>query len=287
MDEKPRFISTQITKGDYYFLNLKPGKETTVVCGGYEQCSLDYRYQRSEANYLSIEYIVAGRAALELRGKRYVLQPGSLFGYRHDTLWTMSSLGKTPLRKYFLALGGDEAKALYEASPLSSENPVDFPGVRWIEELFRQITKFGAEEDELSTLTCTRLAEVLLLQLRREFDSKSEPTHSIAHSAYKRCRSYLRDHFLELESANELARATNVDPTYLSRLFRTFDQESPYKCLMRLKMGHAARLLIQQDLSVKEVSYLIGYSDQLQFSRSFKRVYGVAPIHFKKAITRT
>ncbi|MBD5778035.1 helix-turn-helix transcriptional regulator [Pelagicoccus sp. NFK12] len=286
MDTTPAFISKQITKGDYYFLNLQPGQDFTVVCGGYEQCSLDYQYRRNEANYLSIEYIIAGRALLELEGKRYELQPGSLFGYRHDTLWTMTSVGKTPLRKYFMALGGGSAQQLLDASPLQSQAPVDFPGVQWIEETFRQITKFGATEDQLAVDTCSRLAEVLLLQLDPEFRKSINSTLSIAHSTYLRCRKYLRDHFLELNSANELADAANVDPTYLSRLFRQFDKEPPYKCLVRLKMNHAARILISQDVTIKEISDLIGYPDQLHFSRTFKRTYGVSPKYFKKSVNR-
>ncbi|MBK1877650.1 AraC family transcriptional regulator [Pelagicoccus mobilis] len=287
MDTVPTFISKQITSGSYYFLNLKPEEAFTVVCGGYEQCSLDYKYQRKEANYVSLEYIIAGRANLEVKGKHYELQPGSLFGYKRDTLYTMTSVGKTPLRKYFMALGGLKAETYLLDSPLKEEIPVEFPGVMWLEETFRQITKFGSTEDERAIATCNRLAEVLFFQLEPEYQKLGGGNISIAHSTYQRCRKYLRDHFLELNSANELAEAANVDPTYLSRLFREFDKESPYKSLIRLKMNHAARILVSQDVTIKEVSDLIGYPDQLHFSRTFKRTYGVSPKHFKKSVHRS
>ncbi len=287
MDTVPTFISKQITSGSYYFLNLKPNDAFTVVCGGYEQCSLDYKYNRNEANYVSLEYIIAGRALLEVNGQRHELQPGSLFGYKHDTFYTMTSVGKTPLRKYFVALGGKEAGTHLANSPLKNEIPIEFPGVMWLEETFRQLTKFGETEDDRAVESCKRLVEVLFFQLDPEYRKQGGGNISIAHSTYQRCRKYLRDHFLELTSANELADASNVDPTYLSRLFREFDKESPYKSLIRLKMNHAARILVSQDVTIKEVSDLIGYPDQLHFSRTFKRTYGVSPKHFKKSVYRS
>lgn len=287
LDPPPHFISTQITKGEYYFLNLKPTSPFAVVCGGYEHCSLEYDYHRNRPGYTSLEFIIAGRARLEIEGRYFDLQPGTLFGYRHDTMWRMQSIGKTPLRKYFVALSGSHASELLAKSPLQKQTPIDLPGVQWIEEAFRQITKFGATEDELAERTCSLLAEALLLQLDSEARKFNCESKSIAQATYIRCRKYLREHFLKINSANELADRANVDPTYLSRLFRQFDNESPYKALIRMKMNHAARILVSQDVTIKEVSDLIGYPDQLHFSRTFKRTYGVSPKFFKKSVKRS
>jgi AraC-like DNA-binding protein len=55
---------------------------------------------------------------------------------------------------------------------------------------------------------------------------------------------------------------------------------TPYRFLMRLKMSHAASLLLNPDALVKEVAYELDFSDPFHFSRSFKSVYGVSPERF-------
>ncbi len=71
-----------------------------------------------------------------------------------------------------------------------------------------------------------------------------------------------------------------MTPVHLSRLFRRFAHGTPYHFLMRLKMNRAAESLLDSGLMVKEVAAQLGFSSQFQFSRAFKRVYGVCPDHF-------
>jgi AraC-like DNA-binding protein len=47
-------------------------------------------------------------------------------------------------------------------------------------------------------------------------------------------------------------------------------------------MLEASRLLRFTDLSVGEVAYRVGYSDQLYFSRAFKRYTGLAPQAYRE-----
>ena len=46
----------------------------------------------------------------------------------------------------------------------------------------------------------------------------------------------------------QLAEETHLDPAYLSRVFKRFHKESPYSCLVRMKMEHAASLLLKSGI---------------------------------------
>jgi AraC-like DNA-binding protein len=84
----------------------------------------------------------------------------------------------------------------------------------------------------------------------------------------------------------ELAEETGVDPAYLSRVFRRFHRMSPYRFLLRLKMSHAASLLLNPNTLVKEVALDLEFSDPLHFTRCFKSVYGISPEQFIGRDTR-
>jgi AraC-like DNA-binding protein len=47
--------------------------------------------------------------------------------------------------------------------------------------------------------------------------------------------------------------------------------------LARVRMARAAELLAQTELHVKEVAQRVGYRDHSQFSKAFKRTYGITP----------
>ena len=78
----------------------------------------------------------------------------------------------------------------------------------------------------------------------------------------------------------DLANELNIDAAYLSRVFKRFHNESPYKFLIRLKMGHAASLLLSSRRLVKDIAFELGFENPFHFSRTFKSVYGVSPEKF-------
>ena len=101
-------------------------------------------------------------------------------------------------------------------------------------------------------------------------------------TTYNRVLQHVRKHYLRLKTVNQLAKETHLDPAYLSRVFKSFHKESPYAFLVRLKMGHAASLLLKSDTLVKDVAYELGFDNPCHFSRSFKKAFGVAPEKFSE-----
>lgn len=91
---------------------------------------------------------------------------------------------------------------------------------------------------------------------------------------------YLRNHFSELVSLDDVAAAAGVSSTHLSRLFRQELQLPFSDYLSSLRMEEAQRLLSESSLSIKEVGYAVGYQDANYFSRVFKRWVGVRPSEF-------
>jgi AraC-like DNA-binding protein len=108
--------------------------------------------------------------------------------------------------------------------------------------------------------------------------SQNKPARSW--DTYNRILLYLRKNYFRIKTIEELASEVNVDPAYLSRVFRRFHNESPYKFLIRLKMGHAASLLLSSRRLVKDIAYELGFENPFHFSRTFKSVYGVSPENF-------
>ena len=72
------------------------------------------------------------------------------------------------------------------------------------------------------------------------------------------------------------------DYSYLSNLFSSVEGITIEKYIIHQKIEKAKELLVYNELSIKEISYQLGYSSVQYLSNQFKKVTGLTPSHFKK-----
>jgi transcriptional regulator GlxA family with amidase domain len=87
----------------------------------------------------------------------------------------------------------------------------------------------------------------------------------------------MEQHVAEPMSVEALARAVNLSPSYLTRLFHEETGRSPARFDRDRRLDRAHELLRSTFLTVKEVMAAVGWSDPSHFCREFKRRFGVAP----------
>jgi AraC-like DNA-binding protein len=76
---------------------------------------------------------------------------------------------------------------------------------------------------------------------------------------------------------DDVARRVATSPRQLQRVFAEVSGLGFRSFLRHVRMCHAAHLLSSSDLPVKEIARRVGYRDASQFSKAFKRAYGVTP----------
>jgi transcriptional regulator GlxA family with amidase domain len=84
-------------------------------------------------------------------------------------------------------------------------------------------------------------------------------------------------------SVPDLARAVNVSPSYLTRLFRQQTGRPPAKFARDTRLERAHALLRTSFLTVKEVMAEVGWNDPSHFCRDFKREFGLSPTAVRAA----
>lgn len=87
---------------------------------------------------------------------------------------------------------------------------------------------------------------------------------------------------LESVSLASLAREFYVSEGYLSRYFHRETGSTFSHLLMEMKMKRAAELLLKTECSIEKIVALIGYTDQSNFFRKFKAIYGMTPLVYRK-----
>ncbi|MDX2185526.1 MAG: AraC family transcriptional regulator [Opitutaceae bacterium] len=82
-------------------------------------------------------------------------------------------------------------------------------------------------------------------------------------------------------TVKEFAAKLGYSPSYLSRKITAAWNKSPGKALRDARMQEAARLLVEESLSVQQISQVVGYATSGSFVRAFRREFGLSPLVYR------
>jgi AraC-like DNA-binding protein len=95
------------------------------------------------------------------------------------------------------------------------------------------------------------------------------------------------DQFQNL-TVSKLAKIFNVHRCYLSRKFKNDKEFTICEFLVREKLFRAVDLLKSDDeLTIRELSEKMGFSNSNYFIRIFRRHFGISPGQYREYINRT
>ncbi|SDW05646.1 response regulator [Paenibacillus sp. CF384] len=93
---------------------------------------------------------------------------------------------------------------------------------------------------------------------------------------------YIRNHYDEELSLQQIADHVQLNPSYLSRLFKKELQMSYVEYLNYYRIDMAKNLLLNTRLKSYEIAQKTGYWDDSYFSRTFKKMTGMRPHEFRR-----
>ena len=137
--------------------------------------------------------------------------------------------------------------------------------------------------------------ECVLLESLGEliFDHGSTPERAAAKlpvprsmAALRRVRDLLQAEYARTVTIGELAREAGLSSFHLIRVFGASFGLPPYKYLELVRIQQARRL-IQDGYPLTHVVHATGFSDQSHLTRYFKRIVGVTPGNYARAVGRT
>ncbi len=81
----------------------------------------------------------------------------------------------------------------------------------------------------------------------------------------------------------ELARRAGISRRHLERIFISETGTSAAKTYLSIRLNEAARILRQSRHTIAKVAYATGFADGAHLTRTFKRVHGVSPSHYRRS----
>lgn len=237
--------------------------------------------QGRELQEYQLNYITQGAGIMENKFGSFAVKAGSLLVIFPGVWHRYKPNFQTGWTENYIGFSGLAAENFMKHRIFSPEQPFIQIGER--EEILDTLLKiFDLTETEqpgfqqiASGLIIKLLGYLVAFEKQKEFSGKK--IAEIIEEARFRMRSEVGRNF-DLEN---FATENNIGYSWFRRMFKNYTGLSPRQYCLQLKIMRARELLLSTNLSVKEISYELGFESIHYFSRMFKQKTGKSPSEFR------
>jgi AraC-like DNA-binding protein len=168
---------------------------------------------------------------------------------------------------------------LIRSRSLSERDPLPIPGnLQQLSVHFARAISTLESDDVMASEMRRALATLILAELNLAPASERFLTPSLVDKAVQ----LLHETSTRGMSLEQIAEHLNVGYHTLRQRFKSETGYTMHQLREELRLKHAALLLRNQELAVKEVALECGFADPYYFSRAFRRRFGVSPLKYRK-----
>ena len=222
-------------------------------------------------------YVESGILEAEFEGEEAEIHPGGFLIYPPHMRQDYQQHGGTT---YYVRFTGTAAEELLQTSGLLDAH--SFQGKHHDPRISRLISKmlyhYVAKTEQSNTVLIADLIELISVLETTKKQECLPPSDSRLRTVILRMNQTYADGI----NLDTYANAAGISRSRFMHLFKEVTGTSPYAYVLEQRMIRAAELLLSSDDPVSQISYLVGFSDPLHFSRLFKKKYGLSPEHFRK-----
>ena len=95
-------------------------------------------------------------------------------------------------------------------------------------------------------------------------------------------KEYINAHYAEPLTLEMMADLVGMSPSSFSRFFRQHTDRTLTSYLIDIRLGHAARELVDTSQNISEICYQCGFNNLSNFNRIFKAKRGMSPREFRQ-----
>lgn len=249
--------------------------------GYYPKADHHYRVRKKGANEFIFIYCTEGGGKLNIAGEEIEVSPNHFYIIPKNTPHEYRADEHNPWSIYWLHFGGDMAQSLFERYYSDPEKFEIVPYENYRIDQFDQIFQILKSDyvmhrlEYANILGLNFISSFIFLEIDRSIDKQGND------NLVGTITDFLINNLDKTLQAQDIAKEFNYSSSYIFNLFKKRTGYSLIHFFNLKKTQKACEYLNYTDLSIKEISYRLGFEDPLYFSRLFKRYMGVSPRAYK------
>ncbi len=261
---------------EIYTINQKSDTKDIIslqICG-ITFPDKSYRIERKRSKVACIEYIESGSGTVNIDGRIFFPTAGDSYFLRTGKDQHYFSNPEDPWQKRFINVSGKLLDSLTEGYGIG--DTAHFEGLDLSSELGNIIDLAKSGEDRSPEIIA--LLNTVFLKMHLHIKSYSEPLGIEAEM-----KDFLNTQITQSFDLSRLCRHISKSESRTIKLFKNAYGITPYAYVLGKKIDLAKKLLINTNLSVKQIAQKLCFTDEYYFSNIFKTKVGVSPSAYRKS----
>jgi AraC-like DNA-binding protein len=235
-----------------------------------------YQYHRHK--FYSIELILSGNCQQDINGYPYECSPGTICLLSPFDYHTFH-LSDSDVSTYCLSF----SENVLTKEVLYALNNTWTPCVMEVCHISEDIQTIETEISEAKPLYLSAVNAIvnkLVIYLLR--NAASDPFPFGSHkSEVRNSIAYIRSHFHEPITLEEVANAVNVTPNHFCKYFKKITGTTFKDFLLELRLEYAMQQILLTSDSITDICFESGFNSTSYFAKSFKALFGKSPTAFR------
>lgn len=242
---------------------------------GEQQCDNGYAFGPAARHFYLIHYIYSGQGELHINKKVYKVHAGQYFLIYPRQIAYYKADNDEPWLYRWIEFDGSFSEKMMSVAGFSHDNHVihDDNGVG---DALKNLIELGWSDFEtIMSRFWPFLASLTKGKLLKKGENTAETYVSYA-------KNYIRSNVHKRISVSEVAQFLSIHRSHLARIFQSISGMSTQQFIISFKMDVAAQSLKNSSMTIKEVANSVGYDNQMEFSKLFKKNYKLTPTQWRE-----
>lgn len=228
-----------------------------------------------------IVYCLSGSVLYTFSGSNVTLHPGELIFLPASAAYTIANMGKEPFLHITVNFNilPDDLKLLIPWNFNEHVNSMPVQDTVGIKELLEHLLNIWNRKNHgYRVMTKALVYEITY----KYFKLLTKKYSNSEYDKLKPAKRLLDEQYTKNIAISDLAAVCGFSETHFRRLFQKTFHCSPTEYRLNKRLLHAKELLLSGELTINEISTIVGFEDANYFSRIFKLHVGMPPSEYTK-----
>lgn len=245
-----------------YFMSDSTSVDLKVEFCGHEKCANGHFWGPYVRDSYLLHFCLNGKGVLQDKYGEHNISSGEFFAIRPDEVTTYRADDVDPWEYVWVAFSGNDASFFN-----SNESVYPFDKEIGLELL-------NLVNDKILSPTAYK---AIIYKLIYALSNQKSETVTVA----TKIKRYIKFNYMQDIYVEQLSHLFGFEKSYLFKLFKKNVGVGIKEYLTRIRLEKAKEFL-EKGFFVNETAFLVGYKDTFNFSKAFKKRFGVPPVSVKK-----
>lgn len=260
-----------------------------ITWAGHRHCSADFSEGPKMIDSYIMIFVISGKGYAELHnGETRELAQGDFLIYYPRQRHYFYADSNDPMEIMWIYFHGSHCTTILNDIGLSPDEPLHKLFINHsIHKTVTTIINALGMTDDMHRLAATGETLVLFSYIQNVLQNRSEIKENFKQeTAISKALSFIEENYYLDLNVDILCKHVNYSRSYLSRLFKKEVDMTIPEYANSIRTKHAQVLLTETNMSMREISSSVGYSDPYYFSNVFKSFTGFSPSAYRSQFSK-